>query len=346
MSHIRINTEQVRDMGRRFDHEGTHLAETDNSLRNAIQNLDTGLWEGRSRAQIEPSLTRVGPQCQELSADLTRLGRLLVKVADTFEQQDIQAGNALQALTWDEIDFSSSTTTNVVVGGDPFGDNESDNKDNVSPVLKYMKDASESISKFKDYKEIGASFLMAGHITRGSTYPGQLIFSGGRNLKDMAGLSPYLTHIKSANLPAHMAKNAFKGGFSKSSILLEGVSELSENWEEYKGDNVKVATGVVVDTALGVGCSAVGAGLGTFIGAGAGSIFGPVGTVIGGKVGGVLGSMAGSWAADKLENVKIGEKELDQWAVDTISGGIKAGAKEIDKALDGIAGEVSKLFKF
>lgn len=92
MSHIRINTEQVRDMGRRFDHEGTHLAETDNSLRNAIQNLDTGLWEGRSRAQIEPSLTRVGPQCQELSADLTRLGRLLVKVADTFEQQDIQAG--------------------------------------------------------------------------------------------------------------------------------------------------------------------------------------------------------------------------------------------------------------
>ena len=160
------------------------------------------------------------------------------------------------------------------------------------------------------------------------------------------GLSPYLTHIKSANLPSHMAKTAWKDSFSKGNIFLEGVTELGENWGEYQGDAGKIATGIVVDTAIGVGCSAAGAWAGAAAGAALGSALGPVGTVIGGKIGGVLGSKAGSWAAEKLENVKAGDKELDQWLVDGISGGAKAGTQYLDRALDDLAGEVSRLFQF
>ncbi|OQA22269.1 MAG: hypothetical protein BWY63_00911 [Chloroflexi bacterium ADurb.Bin360] len=344
MKRIRIRTEQVREVARRFDYVSTQLTETGAALRRAIHSLDTGAWDGRSRWRIEAELGRVTPQCQDLSEELHHLGRLLDRVATTFEQQDAQASNAVFDLPWDielllppmiAVDVNGAEKEALVAG-----------QDGIAEHLKNLKKSSEDFQHLMNFRDIGASFVVAGLLTHGSTYPGQVIFKGAHDLKEWAGLSPYLTHIKAANLPKHMAKSAFKDSFSKSSILLEGASELGENWEEYKGDAGKIATGVIVDTALGVGCSAVGAWAGAAAGAALGSLLGPVGTVIGGKVGGVLGSMAGSWAAEKLENVKIGDQELDQWLVDGISGGIKAGGQHLDRALDDLAGGVSRLFQF
>lgn len=82
MKHIRIDTEQVRESAWRFDYASTQLAETVAALRRAIHSLDTAAWDGRSRWRIEPELGRVTPQCQELSEELHRLGRLLDRVSD------------------------------------------------------------------------------------------------------------------------------------------------------------------------------------------------------------------------------------------------------------------------
>lgn len=344
MRRIRIHTEQAREVARRFDYAGTQLTETGAALRRAIHSLDTGAWDGRSRWRIEPELGRATSQCQDLSEELHHLGRLLDRVATTFEQQDAQASTAVFSLPWD-IDLSAPPMLGVSVSGA-----EQDAFVAATDVIGgHFKNASKAADIYQlldDVHDIRGSFKAVGAVTFGGTYLGQVVIKGGHALKSDLGLSPYLTHIKSANLPAHMAKAAWKDGFSKGNILLEGVSELGENWEEYKGDTGKVATGVIVDTAIGVGCSAAGAWAGAAAGAALGSALGPVGTVIGGKIGGVLGSRAGSWAADKLENVKIGDQELDQWLVDGISDGIEAGVQHLDRALDDLAGGVSRLFQF
>ena len=116
MKHIRIDTEQVRESAWRFDYASTQLTETAAALRRAIHSLDTGAWDGRSRWRIEPELGRVTPQCQELSEELHRLGRLLDRVATTFEQQDAQASAAVFNLPWD-IDLSEPSMLGVTVGG-------------------------------------------------------------------------------------------------------------------------------------------------------------------------------------------------------------------------------------
>jgi WXG100 family type VII secretion target len=344
MKRIRIRTEQVREVARRFDYVSTQLSETGAALRRAIHSLDTGAWDGRSRWRIETELGRVTPQCQDLSEELHHLGRLLDRVATTFEQQDAQASTAVFNLPWD-IDLSAPLMLGVSVSGagqDAFVAAT----DVIGGIFNTSSKSAEKLQDWEDFRDISAGFAIAGLLVPGATYPGQVIFKGAHDLKEWAGLSPYLTHIKAANLPSHMAKAAWKEGFSKGNILLEGASELGENWEEYQGDTGKIATGVIVDTAIGVGCSAAGAWAGAAAGAALGSALGPVGTVIGGKIGGVLGSRAGSWAAEQLENVKVGDKELDQWLVDGISSSVEAGVQHLDRALDDLAGGVSRLFQF
>ncbi|MBN1923017.1 MAG: WXG100 family type VII secretion target [Anaerolineae bacterium] len=342
MQHIRIRTEQVRGAAQRFDYASTQLTETAATLRRAIHSLDTGAWDSHSRWRIESELGRVSPRCQELAEELNRLGCLLKKVADSFEQQDAQASTAVFNLPWD-LDLATPLMLGVALGGA--------GKDAFVPAtdvtggnLKNASKAAEIYQLLDDVQDIRGSFEAVGVVTFGGTYLGQVVIKGGHALKTDLGLSPYLTHIKAANLPKHMAKTAFKDGFSKGNILLEGVSELGENWEEYKGGTSRIATGIIVDTALGVGCSAAGAWAGAAAGAALGSALGPVGTVIGGKIGGVLGTRAGSWAAEKLENVKVDDQELDQWLVDGFINGVKAGTQHLDRALDDLAGEVSRLF--
>ena len=57
-------------------------------MQRAIGSLDTGAWDGRSRWRAEPLLDRVRPESARVADGLDELGRKLVRVADTFEQED------------------------------------------------------------------------------------------------------------------------------------------------------------------------------------------------------------------------------------------------------------------
>jgi len=103
MPQIRIDTEHVRDVGRRLIAEGDRLNEIGQELHGAIGNLDTGAWDGHSRAQAEPLLSRVRPESARVSEDLDGLGRTLVRVADTFEHEDNTAARNLAGMSW--VDF-------------------------------------------------------------------------------------------------------------------------------------------------------------------------------------------------------------------------------------------------
>lgn len=104
MAQIRIDTEHTREVGRRLIAEGDRLAEIGHELQRAIGSLDTWAWDGRSRWRAEPLLSRVRPESTRVADGLDALGRKLVRVADTFEQEDDTAARNLEGMGW--VDFA------------------------------------------------------------------------------------------------------------------------------------------------------------------------------------------------------------------------------------------------
>jgi WXG100 family type VII secretion target len=106
MTQIRIDTEYVREIGRHLVNQGDRVSEIGQELQRAISSLDTGAWDGRSRARAEPMLDRVRPESSRVANRLEELGRKLRHVADTFEQEDNTAARNLEGMPW--VDFETS----------------------------------------------------------------------------------------------------------------------------------------------------------------------------------------------------------------------------------------------
>ena len=103
MTTIRIDTDYVRDIGRKLVNAGNQLFETSNTLQRAIYRLDTWSWNGSSRRRAEPLLTQTRPRCVQLADTLDELGRKLVQIADAFEDQDRQAAGDIETLIcWEQ----------------------------------------------------------------------------------------------------------------------------------------------------------------------------------------------------------------------------------------------------
>ncbi len=101
MTRIRIDTEYAREVGRRIISEADCVAQIGNELRNAIGSLDTGAWDGRSRARAAPLLDRVRPENEWVKHQLEELGYKLVRVANIFEDKDQDVVKAITEIPWD-----------------------------------------------------------------------------------------------------------------------------------------------------------------------------------------------------------------------------------------------------
>jgi surface antigen/uncharacterized protein YukE len=104
MTQIRINVNRVREVGRRLISEADHIGEMASELGRAINNLDTWAWDGVSRSRADPLLSRAIPEAESAARQLDHLGRILIRVANTFEQRDQQAYQHIDNLPW--VDFS------------------------------------------------------------------------------------------------------------------------------------------------------------------------------------------------------------------------------------------------
>jgi len=100
MPQIRIDTNQARDIGRRLIAEGDRLNEIGHELQSAISGLDTGAWDGTSRAQAEPMLCRARPESEHVAQQLDGFGRQLARVADAFEQADSESAARVDTIPW------------------------------------------------------------------------------------------------------------------------------------------------------------------------------------------------------------------------------------------------------
>ncbi|MEA3338344.1 MAG: CHAP domain-containing protein, partial [Chloroflexota bacterium] len=82
-------------------------------LQSAIGSLDTGAWDGRSRARAEPMLGRVQQGGTRVAEGLDVLGRKLVRVADVFEQEDDTAAQNLEGMPWVDFEAGGGTVLGV-----------------------------------------------------------------------------------------------------------------------------------------------------------------------------------------------------------------------------------------
>jgi WXG100 family type VII secretion target len=109
MPKILIDTESVREAGRRFTADGHSLEEMVRELQTAIDQLDINIWDGRSRAEAEPLLSQIHPESTYLVQTLDELGQKLMRVADSFEREDSMAAGNLSGMSW--VDFESAPSS-------------------------------------------------------------------------------------------------------------------------------------------------------------------------------------------------------------------------------------------
>lgn len=378
MGQIRIDTERVREVGQRLIAEAERIHETGVRLSSTVNHLDIWAWDGISRARAEPLLEQIRPQTDQCSQELQRLGQILQHVADIFEEQDKTTAQNLTTLPW--IDWESGGADVM----DDLGSILSDMSEEIRAVImtagivglvEFLKDDFELSWALLESKDIWKGL----QIFKGHSYPGQLIFQGSHSIKDVAGFSPYLTHVKFSlsQTAFDMGKDSFLEalGIGNSTgakigvalnVLTVGVNGF-ENWEKYKDEGIsKVAAGTIVDSAMDIGLSVAGAGLGAWggaiaggalLGAVSGGVLAPVGAAIGSKIGGFAGSWAGGWVSNKLQETDMHEQVVDWTAdrfddayeigsqvVDAVGDSIREGAKKVDQALDSAIDGLIKLF--
>ena len=100
MTKIRIDTEYVREIGRRLVSQGDRVSEIGRELQRAIGGLDTGSWDGHSRARAEPMLSRVRPESARVADRLDDLGQRLTRVAEAFEEADDRSAAGVDTIPW------------------------------------------------------------------------------------------------------------------------------------------------------------------------------------------------------------------------------------------------------
>ncbi len=102
MSKIRINTEHVATVGQHLLSGSERLAGVAQEVERALAGLDSGAWDGVSRARAEPMFAQVRPEARYLAQRLDELSRLLTRVAEAFSQEDAAAAHNFGEMDWVE----------------------------------------------------------------------------------------------------------------------------------------------------------------------------------------------------------------------------------------------------
>ncbi len=294
---IRVHPEHLREVAALLARESAEVERIGEELQRAVHSLDTWAWDGHSRMRAEPMLSRVGPESRCAAERLDELSHSLRRIADAFAHAD-------ETHRFPSMEYSSSFQ--------PGSDFSLD-----TLYLQSVSDVFKRIDNLKDIGEVIAAVVVALGIVRGMTYPGQLIFHGSHSLKKLAGISPYLTHIKSANLPKHILKQHLKPDAASIAwdFVVEITGEFAENWQEYHGDIGKVFVATVVESVLGVGCAFLFSA--AFVALGGVLLPGP-GAIIGAKVGRIVGSWVGGKVAEMKNNGRKVDDSLSDFVINKL----------------------------
>jgi len=98
--HIRIDTPQVADVGRRLISDGQRIAQIGQWLSAAVGRLD---WESRARIGMEDDFAAARSRAEALGQQLVGHGERLIRIAETFDRADTESVRDLSAIPWADL---------------------------------------------------------------------------------------------------------------------------------------------------------------------------------------------------------------------------------------------------
>ncbi|OQY90412.1 MAG: hypothetical protein B6D38_03725 [Anaerolineae bacterium UTCFX1] len=219
MTRIHMDTEVVRETARLLNWTAGELDSLPSKLKNLAGSI-SGAWQGGRSSHYANELRKVSNNLQQ---EVVNLQRLAVRVGSEVNE-------------WEDADAAFGRIASTIASAP-------------QPKTSWW-DYSEAIKNFVDDIGIIGSGLaissLIGGISAGASYAGQAVFKGGQGLKEMAGLSKNLTHIKAANLPSHLLKQAGKiGALDVGMAAWEFANKAGEDWAHYeKGSEKAAALGI------------------------------------------------------------------------------------------------------
>ncbi len=280
MALLHMETERVHDSAQEMKRVADEISEAASNLQRSLNRLHAS-WSGSSASRFEN--------------DLNYTLRTLRNASDNGMHLSRRVHSEVQE--WERIDNDGAARISA----------------DSSFHLRFA-DRLDSIGDYTWIFEGGLGFIGLGGLRfiEGSTYANQVIIEGSQRAKDLAGVSSHLTHVKTGNLPGHIAAGA--GKLTPIDLIGPGLrtgAQWIRDVDEYSDDPLRMvsamqidAAAIVVPTIAGAAVGgAVGAKVGGVVGGAIGAAFGGIGAVpgaaAGAVIGGIVGKIAGSWIADE-----------------------------------------------
>ena len=381
---IQVQYEQLANVAGQFGRTAESVAATQRSVLHSAQQLRQGGWQGRGSAAFQAEMDGVVfPTLQRLSAALHEAQRVTQQISAVVRRAEEEAAHPFRGLGWQvSAPESSDGVTPSAAAGGTSGQGSPSPSQSAPGVLRPLIDVAKSIfnaaDQIGDMLPIPASILLALGLSPGAKYAGQVVVRApqwladlginGRWLRNAAGVSEHLTHIKAGNMAVHIGKGAKALGAVGALIVAgRGVTAVADVWERRSGEYASYSTSrrvsaMAVDAALSVFplATEVGGGLvGVKVGATAGAaIMGTLGSVIpvagtavgvaaGAVIGGALGGFAGDWLGAKIGEGVTGMIQQAGWRepmIDFIDGAlaqpVASGINGATTVLRSVAGQL------
>ena len=343
---IQAEYNKLDDIAGRFAKNAESTADMRSRIKQSVQALQNGRWEGDGSAAFFTEMERdVFPVVNKLSNALYEAQRVTSEICTIMQQAEEDAA----------APFRSNATDNTVSKKETSNNDNTPNKPPTAwdKILAVADGIVDAVDQIDDFAPIPAAIVLSTMLKAGTTYGGQVLVYGPKWLKDLAGVSKNLTHIKATNMASHVINIPVV--VNSLIAVAQGTVAVAKtwttNWDEYTSfnDTSKHISAMTVDAGLallpvatetlgGIGGTIGGAKLGAIVGT---LIGGPgLGTAAGAIIGGAVGGFAGDWIGGHIGN----------WAKDGIisTGGRDWAVNSFDEHVaqpvaDGIAYAADKL---
>ena len=182
-----------------------------------------------------------GGNAEHYAGEINKLAGDLQSEIERIEYLSSRLNN--EVAEWENVDATFGKVISSIAVATQAG----------KPWWEISKDIRDPVNTLMDFgKGLATAGIISG-ITVGTSYAGQVIFHGGQGLKDAAGLSSHLTHIKAANLPRHLFSQSSKiSGIEVGMAAWEFAEKGAKDWVNYESGSEK-AVAISIDALFVTG---------------------------------------------------------------------------------------------
>lgn len=219
VTRIRMVTEAVRQVAQGLSLGANELEDLPSDLKNLSEGLSSA-WQG---GNVEHYAGEISNLASDLLGEIENIGYLSSRLNNEVSE-------------WENVDATFGKVISSIVDRVPAG----------KPWWEISEAIRNPVNNLMDLGRGLATVGAISGITVGASYAGQVIFHGGQGLKNAAGLSSHLTHIKAANLPRHLLSQSGKiSGIEVGMAAWEFAEKGAKDWAKYESGSEKaIALGV------------------------------------------------------------------------------------------------------